>query len=662
MAGGGSGGLSRASLSKDMEGLTNLVTALRQRASALPTQLVYTFLTASQGHYDMTFADLEFGAQRIAAVLQSQKKARFTVGDRVLLWFSSNDNYDLVMAFWGCLYAGAVAVIVDPDAPDLARVVEDTKPCLGLTTSHFRHQRTLHKVKNAFSFKKDVKLSGNQDDANDEVIFKQLKWYDCDAKAGKLPFDSAHIKHLQSHGEDALACLLYTSGTSGRPKPVSITHGNALAAARPFGWISSTNDSIVGWLSLHQASAWLYSIVLPVLRGCRGVHFNTFWADPSRWMQLVAKHRAVLTYGPPQALAMAASATSDQLAASLDLSCLRSLTCSGSFIPAAAIDAFIYTFTPSGFAPSRLHCTYGLTETLSVATSRFSWVALGFPTTLRVSRLALEQFNQVEPLEDDQDNEIDVDNGNTTDAMRLVSCGMPLVGTNLAIVDPTTKEIVPEGIVGEIYVSGPHLSRETWQKEKSTVAGARGTSSFCHLEGSNEVFLATGDLGALIDCELYVVGRQTDMILVGDRSISSHLLEDSVLHATTLVPSGGVCVFTEKTTTENKVNATAVVVVALEMAQDFRGFKFGPAMAHSLCVDVIKQIWKDHQVHIGRVLLLKPGTLRRNRAAAMGKTQRWRITDKSKLNSAAVLLEYNRRHEVDEVIALRNSMLDGFLV
>ncbi|KAF0713221.1 hypothetical protein As57867_004441, partial [Aphanomyces stellatus] len=319
----------RGSLSKDTLDAGSLLAILQHRAASTPTKLVLSCTLDDDDDddrpprlHDVTFAGLDASARRVAGLLQSQKKGPFQVGDIVLLWFAHESTHDLVAAFYGCLYAGAIAVVVNPDAPDLARLVSQTRARLVLSNSHLSRQRALAKVKSAFqgfTFKASTSSSSSlTSQSDDKTTAKHLGWYHTDAKT-TAHANLDHVAGVEAHTTTVVACLQYTAGTSAPAKPVVWTHANLLAAARHVAWIHSY-ETTVQFLPPHTPAGLFHSVVAPVFTGARVIHLASF--RPRRWLRLVATYGAVHTAGPASAYARAAASTSRDAAAALDVSAL----------------------------------------------------------------------------------------------------------------------------------------------------------------------------------------------------------------------------------------------------------------------------------------------------------------------------------------------------
>jgi acyl-CoA synthetase (AMP-forming)/AMP-acid ligase II len=275
---------------------------------------------------------------------------------------------------------------------------------------------------------------------------------------------------------DRPAVLQHTSGATGEPKAVLLSHRNLLhnvdAQRRAFGLTAETR--VGGWLPLHH-SLGLFGLVLPALvlgGGCVLMRPGTFLRDPGRWLRMIDEYDVAVSAAPNFAYEMARARVTDEQLAQLDLSRWRVAVAGAEKVDASTLAGFAKRFAPAGLRGDALRAGYGLAEaTLFVSTGAL---------VTRVDTAALEQRRFVPA-------------GSGT---AFVSYGVP-TGYDVAVTDPDTGAVRPPGAVGEIRLRGP-----------SVAAG-------CLSDG----YLRTGDLGTLHDGELYVVGRVAEAMSVDGREL-----------------------------------------------------------------------------------------------------------------------------------------------
>jgi fatty-acyl-CoA synthase len=213
-------------------------------------------------------------------------------------------------------------------------------------------------------------------------------------------------------------------------------------------------------------------------------------------METVHKYRGTISFGPNFALALAVK-RQNQLER-LDLSCLRVLGCGAEPVHADTLRTFVSTFEPHGLKPEAVMPCYGLAE----ATLAVSFESLSRPARLiAIDRAAYESAGVVQLTAADADG-----------AIELASCGRPLPGHEVAIVDEQGKPL-PEGRVGEIVVRGPSVTPGYFRDPEASAAQRSGE------------WLLAGDCGFLLDGDLFVSGRKKDLLIVDGRNYYPQALE-----------------------------------------------------------------------------------------------------------------------------------------
>ena len=302
-----------------------------------------------------------------------------------------------------------------------------------------------------------------------------------------------------------LALLQYTSGSTGDPKGVMLTHANLLANIRAIGDAVGINSTDVGvsWLPLYHdmglIGAWLGSLyhAFPLVL----MSPLDFLARPERWLWAIHHHRGTLTAAPNFAFELCVKRLADAPLAGLDLSSWRFAANGAEPISPDALERFATTFAPYGLKPETVTPVYGLAE-CSVALT-----ATPQGRGARIDRVDREALitrgnAQIAPPED-------------TTAIRFVSCGLPLTGHELRIVDDAGREL-PERVVGSLEFRGPSATRGYFRNPPATDALFR------------DGWLVSGDYAYLADGEVYFTGRAKDMIIRGGRNFYPYDLEQAV--------------------------------------------------------------------------------------------------------------------------------------
>jgi acyl carrier protein len=306
-------------------------------------------------------------------------------------------------------------------------------------------------------------------------------------------------------GGDSVAMLQYTSGSTGAPKGVILTHANLLANIRAMGRaVQATEaDVFVSWLPLYHdmglIGAWLGCLYF----GCVFVVMppTSFLARPACWLRAIHDYRATLSASPNFGYELCARRVSDRDLEGLDLSSWRVAFNGAEPVYRETLERFAQRFAPRGFRRQALTPVYGLAEAA---------VGLTFPPINRgpladcIDRSRMMDAGEAVPVAEDHPH-----------ALRFVSCGQPLPGYQLRIVDAGGVE-VPERIEGAVQFSGPSATQGYYRNPTETARLLHGP------------WLDTGDRGYVARGELYVTGRVKDIVIRRGRHIYPDEVEQAV--------------------------------------------------------------------------------------------------------------------------------------
>ena len=306
-------------------------------------------------------------------------------------------------------------------------------------------------------------------------------------------------------GSEDLAFIQYTSGSTGNPKGVVLTHANLLANIRAIGQAIAvrSQDVFVSWLPLYHdmglISAWLASLYfgnpLVVMSPL------AFLARPERWLWAIHQYRGTLTAAPNFAYELCVHRIQDAQIAGLDLSCLRLAANGAEPVSPDTLERFQARFARYGLRPEALTPVYGLAE---------STVGLLAPPLGRgplidsIQRQVFVREGKARPASPEEPN-----------PLRFVACGRPLPGHEIRIVDETGRE-VGERIEGRLEFRGPSATRGYYRNPEQTERLFHGE------------WLDTGDRAYLAQGEVYITGRVKDIVIRGGRKIYPQEVEEAV--------------------------------------------------------------------------------------------------------------------------------------
>jgi acyl transferase domain-containing protein/acyl-CoA synthetase (AMP-forming)/AMP-acid ligase II/acyl carrier protein len=436
--------------------LSSWVDLLRWRVTQQPEQRAYTFLTDGEIERDhLSYADLDLQARMIGALLQKDVAS----GARALLVYPS--GLEFIAAFFGCLYSGIIAVPVYP--PSAARsdrtlakfqaIVNDAQPAVILTTS-------------SLSSRVDSLLALSPELQAIRVVVTDA-----------LTTDLAEDWQVPAVLADTLAFLQYTSGSTGLPKGVMVTHGNLLHNSSLVERYCLHPEEAHGvtWLPLYHDLGLIGGVLQPLYAGYESTIMSpaAFLQRPIRWLQAVSRKRATISGGPNFAYDLCVRKITPEQKQTLDLSHWEIVANGAEPVRAETMERFSEAFASCGFRRNYFYPCYGLAEATLVVSAGTKGVS---PTVKTFQSKLLEQNQTLEATGEDRDN----------------------------------RTLVSIGRVGEIWVAGPSVAQGYWQRPEET------ESTFhAHLADSNEgPFLRTGDLGFLLDGELFITGRLKDLIII----------------------------------------------------------------------------------------------------------------------------------------------------
>ncbi|MGC4856382.1 fatty acyl-AMP ligase [Micromonospora sp. DT4] len=474
--------------------MTFLPEILTTRAAEHPDRRAYVHLDGDGAEEAvLTYGELHARASAVAEWLTWSTRP----GDRAVLLFPP--GLDFIAAYFGCLYAGVIAVPVNRPRTHKVQdvtlgVIRDCEPSVALTVSALER-----------NVRRNIPVPLL---AVDELG----------------PGDPA-IRPVQIEA-GSVAFLQYTSGSTSAPKGVMVTHGNLIAneemIRRNFG--HDERSTVVGWTPLYHDQGLIGNALQPLFVGATSVLMSpmTFLRNPLRWLTVISQYRARTSGGPNFAYEACLARAAKDGVPDVDLSSWTVAYNGAEPLRSTTLTRFAETFGPVGFrAEAHLPC-YGLAE----ATLLVSGSGAG--------RGARTREASVEALGEGRFVPVAEGTGRT-----LVGSGTVAPGQDVRIVDPATGSLVPPDRVGEVWVTGPNVAGGYWRRPAETTATFRAELP----EVSGRTYLRTGDLGLLLDGELYIVGRVKDMIIIRGRNFYPHDIEDTVRAAHPALASGPCAAF-----------------------------------------------------------------------------------------------------------------------
>jgi fatty-acyl-CoA synthase len=457
-----------------------LVEALRWHATRRPEQTHVVFADDPAQVQTLTYGALHVRARRIAHGLRALGIAP---GDTVALMLPTSLEY--FTCFAGVLLAGGIAVPVYP--PTHAAGLAD----------HLRRHVTI--LSNA-GVRTMIVPDGAETSA--ALIMAWAPILERVVAPHMLTGDES--PDLYEARSTDVALLQYTSGSTGAPKGVMLTHANLLANIRAMGHTAgvSRRDVLLSWLPLYHDMGLIGAWLGPLYFGVPLVLMSpmTFLARPVRWLQTISRYRTTITAAPNFAYERCATLIPAAQLQGIDLSSLRIAFCGAEPVSAHTMRAFAERFTAYGFDSRTLTPVYGLAEnTLGIT---FTPPGRGLRIE-RISRSQLATLDRAVPAQSDDD------------ALELVSCGAPLPSNTVRIIDANGRD-TRERVAGRIEFRSPSATQGYYRNEAQT-------ARLFH-----DGWLDTGDMGYLSDGELFITGRVKDLVIRAGRHFFPYELEEAV--------------------------------------------------------------------------------------------------------------------------------------
>ncbi|OBB33398.1 fatty-acid--CoA ligase [Mycolicibacterium peregrinum] len=579
-----------------------LLEMLQQRAATYQDKVAFSFSYDGddQNRTQLTYRDLDRRACAIASTLQDLGAA----GERVLVL--CRPGLDSVAGFFGCIYAGAVAVPVHERlAPRLSAVVPDAHARFALATAE-----TQAKIKAAID-----ELAEGRD----------LQWVRTDEVDGAAAEGSGWT--APDVDPDAIAMVQYTSGSTTTPKGVALTHRNLLHNMESIRqvWHGDDTATSVFWLPSHHDMGLIGGILSMLYVGCT-THLmspSSFVKRPMGWLEAISRLRATFTAAPNFAYDRCVDESTAEQRAALDLSSLATAMNGAEPVQAATLEKFAEAFAPAGFRPEALCPVYGLAEaTLLVSGGSDS----ALPVVAHVDRTGLQA-----------DRVVDVDPGHPS-ALALVGCGRPRGGQEVAIVDPLTHQRCGADEVGEIWIAGPSIGWGYWARPDETAQ----TFSAALPDESGGPFLRTGDLGFLRSGQLYITGRCKDLVVIRGGNYYPNDIERTVqdCHPTLVSGRGAVFAITPG------LGAVEQMVIVQEMARQRDGSDDLATVADAIRAAVTAR----YGVEPNSVLLVEHLSIP---TTSSGKIQRGRCREQLLDDEIAPVAHWRRPSALDDLAKAR---------
>lgn len=547
-----------------------IVSVARQRAGQHPEQDYLIFLEDGDNlEKILSYKELNQSATHIASWLTWQGLEK---GDRVLLILPNSTGF--VQSFYGCLFGGILAVpLSEPGGPKQMQAYLDNflptlavaEPKVIITTPLLAGMMKTQLPPEITSHFKEITII-----TPEEILAE---------KAPVIPLPAIHTTDI--------AFLQFTSGSTGQPKGIKLSHSNIMhnmEQARVGGnWEEGKGTAL--WLPLFHDFG--------LAAGLMGAMYNGgfvalitpahFIMNPIRWLKAVTKYKCAYSYAPPFAFDICTKKVTAEEKKELDLSSLVAVVDGSEPVHYEGVKAFNEYFADCGLSPTAIRPGFGMAETVIMFSESQGLEALCADRNILETEGRLEQVPESTPDEDKK---------------YLVNLGTHMEGHEIVIVDENYK-LLPEGQVGEILITGPSICQGYYRNPVKTERTFR-----CKVKGREEPFLSTGDRGMLWEDHLYFTGRIKDVIIIRGKNIYPQDIEYAVPEIPEIRPGCVIAYSSEKSGGESLVVA---MEIKGELLKDME--KFEKEILNTIDMNVTRLVGQKFKVFPEERLFLKPGTI-----------------------------------------------------
>lgn len=528
--------------------LTDILTS---RARSTPDRRAYVFLNEGGSEQAvLTSRDLHERALAVAGELAATCKP----GDRALLLFPP--GLDFIVAYFGCLFAQVIAVPVNRPRKNRVQdatlsIIKDSEPAVVLTTSAMRR-----------------------------VLDTPIPWLAVDQLTATSDFEPAPC------AADSVAFLQYTSGSTSAPKGVMVTHGNLIANQEMLRQLFSQDEdtTVVGWAPLFHDQGLIGNVLQPLYAGATSILMSPqmFIRWPLRWLTAISRYRAHTSGGPNFAYDTCAARAARDGLPEVDLSCWKVAFNGAEPIRAETLERFTQTFAPVGFDGAAHFPCYGLAE-----------------ATLMVTGNGLGRGAHTLEADVDELSRRRIVAAPDGRAHTLVSSGRVAPGQEVRIVNPETGQDCAGDEIGEIWVRGANVTKGYWRRPDPAF----------HIE-NGRTYLRTGDLGILVDGDLYVVGRLKDMIIIRGRNLYPQDVERTVETAHPALQTGAAAAFSVP-----GAGGERLVVV-----QEINREHLWDSDHMDVTASIRAAVTREHEISLGDLVLAMPAQLQKTSSGKIMRT------------------------------------------
>lgn len=597
--------------------MKTIIDVLEDRVSRNPQATDYNSLRDNQQLDSITYQQIVKRVHAIAYALQDRGAKK---NERILIIVPP--SFELIASIYACFAADTIAVPAYPPlnaetASRILTILKDADIKYVLTTNELANKMNFSKYVAPF-----VKITG-------KLGFKKIKAKEkiitATAKTSKLnvicvdevPDDMSELFKPTLIKSDDIAYLQYTSGSTSHPKGVILTHKNLMAnlAQIEVMFRFNKNDIMANWLPPYHDMGLLAGIFCPLFFNFKVISITPlqFLKKVQLLLEIITEHQATVTGGPDFFYKLFTTKISEENREKYNLSSLRLIYSGAEKVQASTWENFYRHFSCCGLKDNIFLPCYGLAESTLFVTGKYgSLDEISF------------HFN-----EHDLKHRKVSKSGQAHEMIKLVSVGKTSVGnavpeTQLLIVDPETGNQVLENEVGEICIKGDAVTSGYWNNKKAN------DNAFVTLpiNGKDQQYLRTGDLGFLHNGELFITGRLKELIIIAGKNHYPNDIEIHVESAHEALKHARVAAFS------NEVNQQEALIILIEVKSNLLK---APKEYYQEIVNAVRSaISKHHQLQVHEVVLAKSPAVPKTTS---GKTKRLQCKEYYQQSMISVLFK-----------------------
>lgn len=559
-----------------------IVDSIIHHAKSNPDAIAFRYITSfEEAPIELTYKELFIRAHAIAQHLKSTNATE----SRIMLFYPPGLDY--VVAFFGCMLAGMIAVPLYPPRKNSKsdRIFKVAQSCQAHTALTIRSE--LNTIKTCWN---------EQNKSNIELVFFATD------ELTNNPSEEYVAPNIEA---GTAAFFQYTSGSTGTPKGVVITHENIIANLHHLSLMSTGNkdDIFVNWLPLFHDLGLITAVLWPVFLGAPSTLMApaTFVRNPINWLKAISFYRGTMCGAPNFAYELCINKINNAELNELDLSSWRVAYNAAEPIKAKTLQNFVRKFSPVGFKTETFYPSYGMAEaTVLISGGKFD----APPKILSVDKKLLAEGKLV------------LAEGSSQETIEIVGCGNALPPHDIKIVAPESGLELEDGNVAEIWFSGPSVATGYWELPETSSEVFNQTPVKRSSSEANTCinYLRTGDLGVIWDGELFVTGRMKDLIIFNGRNFYPQDIEMSAANAHPSIRPNAIAAFS--CIEDDREHLVVVAEIEREYLRSIDPIKVKEVLR--------QQILLDHEINVDDIVLLKPYKIP---MTSSGKIQR-RLTKK----------------------------------